>query len=403
MRRTSAATKVVRYHGYRLVVPASWPVYDLAADPAVCVRFNRHAVYLGQPSSRQRCPAHSIGRTEAILVAPLAAHGAGAGGAAVRTRASGRGQPERPAPSRVVGPAGDPVLRRACDRDMARRSARSWRGRSVSPRSLRWPRQDAAQAHLREGSTGSLARAGDPVYTGLGFDACSTPSSSTMSAWGASPFRAVGVYIGGANEACSQPNLSPTWVEQESAAGWVLLPIYVGLQAPNNGCGCAGIVPSQASAEGTAAADDAINQAEANGISPGNPIYDDMEAYTRGSRTRRGARVPVGVDHRAPCPRLPVGRLQQRELGHQSTSSTPAAPASSSPTRSGSPKWNGQQNTEQLGRPEHRLGQPPAHPPVPGRPQRHLRRRDDQHRQRLRGRRRRLRRPSCSRTARSCR
>jgi len=120
------------------------------------------------------------------------------------------------------------------------------------------------------------------VYTGLGFDACSTPSASAMSAWGASPYRAVGIYVGGVNEACSQPNLSPTWVAEESAAGWVMLPIYVGLQAPKNGCGCAGIVPSQATSEGTAAADDAIDQAEANGISPGNPIYDDMEAYNTG-------------------------------------------------------------------------------------------------------------------------
>ena len=104
-----------------------------------------------------------------------------------------------------------------------------------------------------------------------------------MSAWSSSPYRALGIYIGGANEACSQPNLSPAWVEQESAAGWTLLPIYVGLQAPSNGCGCAGIVPAQASAEGTAAADDAINQAEAEGIGPGNPLYDDMEAYNRTS------------------------------------------------------------------------------------------------------------------------
>ena len=104
-----------------------------------------------------------------------------------------------------------------------------------------------------------------------------------MSAWGASPYRAVGVYVGGANEACAQPNLTSTWVAQESAAGWVLLPVYVGLQAPKNGCGCAAINPSQASAEGTAAADDAVNQAEAVGISPGNPIYDDMENYSRGA------------------------------------------------------------------------------------------------------------------------
>src|SRR6185312_16830018 len=72
------ATKTLRYHGYRLAVPAAWPVFNLATDPTVCVRFNRHAVYLGHPSSRQRCPAHAVGRTEAILVEPLAAHSAGA-------------------------------------------------------------------------------------------------------------------------------------------------------------------------------------------------------------------------------------------------------------------------------------------------------------------------------------
>ena len=29
-----ARTKVVRYHGYELVVPAAWPVYNLATDRA---------------------------------------------------------------------------------------------------------------------------------------------------------------------------------------------------------------------------------------------------------------------------------------------------------------------------------------------------------------------------------
>src|SRR5436305_11550203 len=74
-------TKVIRYHGYRLIVPAAWPVYDLATHPTVCVRFDRHAVYLGRPGAQQRCPAHAAGRTEAILLAPLAAHRAGAPGA----------------------------------------------------------------------------------------------------------------------------------------------------------------------------------------------------------------------------------------------------------------------------------------------------------------------------------
>ena len=147
------------------------------------------------------------------------------------------------------------------------------------------PTRAAAPAAAHSARAGALAihRAADPIYTGLGFDACATPSLSAMSAWSASPFRAVGIYIGGANEACAQRNLNPAWVQQESAAGWALLPIYVGLQAPNNGCGCAAIVPAQAAAEGTAAADDAMNQAAATGIPPGNPIYDDMEAYSRGA------------------------------------------------------------------------------------------------------------------------
>ncbi len=273
----TSGTRVVRYHGYRLVVPASWPVYNLATNPNVCVRFNRHAVYLGRPSAHQRCPAHAAGRTEAILVAPLAAHGAGAKGAsapALPQVRNPRAQPAKGSSTELAVP-GAGVLVTA-----------TWAGqpgivaRALGVRSLHRTAAGAV-AHPSAARPRAKHRAGDPLYTGLGFDACSTPSSSAMSAWSASPYRAVGVYIGGANEACSQPNLTATWVEQESAAGWVLLPIYVGLQAPNNGCGCAAIVPVQASAEGTAAADDAINQADAVGLGPGNPIYDDMESYNR--------------------------------------------------------------------------------------------------------------------------
>ncbi len=279
---TTGRTKVVRYHGYRLVVPASWPVYNLGADPGTCVRFNRHAVYLGEPSSREQCPAHAAGRTEAILVAPLAAQGAGAPGG------SGAG----PALPRIATPHAQP--RQGSSAQLTIPSAgvvvtATWRADptvvaqalGVSSLKASTAGSGSVGAHGSSARPHAVHRAGDPIYTGLGFDACSTPSAPAMSAWSASPYRAVGIYVGGANEACAQPNLSPDWVEQESAAGWVLLPIYVGLQAPSNGCGCAAIVPSQASAEGTAAAEDAVNQAEAEGISPGNPIYDDMEAYNR--------------------------------------------------------------------------------------------------------------------------
>ena len=67
------------YHGYRLVVPPTWPVYRLSSDPTACVRFDRHAVYLGVPGADQRCPAHAAGHTEAILLEPLASTARGTG------------------------------------------------------------------------------------------------------------------------------------------------------------------------------------------------------------------------------------------------------------------------------------------------------------------------------------
>src|ERR1044071_99276 len=45
-------------------------------------------------------------------------------------------------------------------------------------------------------------------YVGLGFDACTAPSRRSMLAWAGSPYRAIGVYIGGLNRGCSQPNLT---------------------------------------------------------------------------------------------------------------------------------------------------------------------------------------------------
>ncbi len=121
-------------------------------------------------------------------------------------------------------------------------------------------------------------------FTGLGFDACAAPSARAMSAWSASPYEALGVYIGGVNRACSQPNLTPSWVSAEVAAGWHLFPTYVGLQSPTSSCGsCAKLGSNQATAQGTAAADDAVSRAQSVAIGPGNPIYFDMEAYTRTS------------------------------------------------------------------------------------------------------------------------
>lgn len=213
----AASARSISFRGHEVRVPSSWPVYRLAQHPGMCVRLDRRAVYLGTPAANQSCPAGAIGRRRAILVDP--------GAAAKRAGASSSALP--------------------------------------------------APVNPRAGASASAA-----VFTGLGFDACSAPSAKAMSAWSTSPYRAIGVYIGGANRACSQPNLTPGWVDAETEAGWHLIPTYVGLQAPTSACSsCAMLSSSQATAQGIAAAVDAVADASAVAMGPGSPIYFDMEAY----------------------------------------------------------------------------------------------------------------------------
>ena len=56
--------RTVTYQGLQFDVPADWPVYDLAADPTTCVRFDVNAVYLGHPGADMACPAGIVGRAD---------------------------------------------------------------------------------------------------------------------------------------------------------------------------------------------------------------------------------------------------------------------------------------------------------------------------------------------------
>ncbi len=223
-----AAARTLRFDGQRVEAPRSWPVYRLARHPRMCVRLDRRAVYLGTPGADQRCPATAaVGRRRAILVTPS-----------------------------------------------AHRTPR-YRGRHFN----RIP------GEMTTAGASAAASAGGAVFTGLGFDACSAPSSRSMAAWRASsPYEAIGVYIGGANRGCSQPNLTASWVGTQTAAGWHLIPTYVGLQAPTSSCGsCAKLSAAKATSQGEAAALDAVEEAAAVAIGPGSPIYFDMESYSRTS------------------------------------------------------------------------------------------------------------------------
>ena len=119
------------------------------------------------------------------------------------------------------------------------------------------------------------------LFSGLAFDTCTAPTLATMTAWRSSPFGAVGIYMGGVNRTCQQPELTASWVTQVTGLGWRLLPIYKGLQPP-----CGGkstdqkIVLSSATTQGRAAADDAVTKAGALGLLGGSAIYNDIENYS---------------------------------------------------------------------------------------------------------------------------
>jgi hypothetical protein len=289
--RASSGLRVLRYRSFRVMVPAGWPVFDLAAHPRVCVRFNRHAVYLGRPGDDQLCPGHVAGRTEAILIEP-----AGSGTSSVDSLPRILPAPSLPAADASQGTEAQIVDRAhgvAIIATWSRQPAviaqalglRSMRAAAMHSR-VRPPVAGLARPVSRHTAMARMTSASAPgqVYTGQAFDACAAPSSSQMSSW-SSAYRALGVYIGGVNMGCSQANLTASWVGHQSAAGWHLIPIYVGLQAPGNRCGCASISAGSASSQGQAAASDAVAQAQAIGLGRGNPIYYDMEGYSQGGNT----------------------------------------------------------------------------------------------------------------------
>jgi uncharacterized protein YraI len=117
-------------------------------------------------------------------------------------------------------------------------------------------------------------------YVGLAFDTCTAPTVAQLTAWRSSPYKAIGIYIGGVNRSCAQPQLTSSWVSSVTRMGWKLIPIYLGLQAPcSTRTTAQKISPSAPGTQGTAAATDAFNKARAIGLLAGSAIYGDMEHY----------------------------------------------------------------------------------------------------------------------------
>jgi hypothetical protein len=127
------------------------------------------------------------------------------------------------------------------------------------------------------------------VHPVNGFDSCTAPSLATMRVW-RQQYAAIGVYIGGVNDACAYGNLSAAWISSAAGMGYGMLPTYVGPQAPcwsYTGQGVR-IVPVKAAAEGVTAGEAAVSDARLFGLAAGSPIYYDMEAYD-GSQSCKNA------------------------------------------------------------------------------------------------------------------
>jgi hypothetical protein len=260
----------VDYQGLRITVPAGWSVHRLGPRSTECVRFDRHALYLGPAGPDPLCPAHAVGRTEALHVEPLnpqtAAFAAGLLGSSHRSTVAGLPAVTVDDPAtgetRTAVPGAGVLITGSYATDPG-------------------PLRRVIASITRVGAAAGERRAGEgPRWvTGMGFDTCSAPSLTAMRAW-RDDFVAANIYIGGPARACADGRLSRRWVDAVRAMGWRLIPTYVGPQAP-----CTSSRPrfslATAALAGQLSAVDAANRAAALGLPPRTPIYADLEAYGR--------------------------------------------------------------------------------------------------------------------------
>lgn len=294
---SSAANQTIDYHGYEIQVPASWPVYDLAADPTRCVLFDQHAVYLGTPGVDQQCPTRAYGRTEALLIQPEAASvpaGARELGSdtasfsGALTAAENTGHTVRftaPGPGVQVTAtygSGEGQIRSILSgaRMTAKTSAKAPAVAAPKATVSGTPTTAVGGHTAKAATTSATSGLSEEQGQGLGIDTCTVPSAATMSAWLSSPYRVISTYLGGANWACTYGDFTADWVSQVAAEGWQFIPIWVGPQASCTQLTNTTVIdPANAAAQGAAEAASAVAAAQQFGYGQGTPIYYDMESY----------------------------------------------------------------------------------------------------------------------------
>ncbi|AWZ04310.1 MULTISPECIES: glycoside hydrolase domain-containing protein [unclassified Streptomyces] len=277
----AADGRTVDYRGLRLSVPADWRVVDLDRNPEACLRLDLPTLYLGHAGTQGECAAGRAAapRADTLHLEPL------------------EGAPPRADIPTVGGDEGDPLPKVRGDSNELRYALRraglmATVSYATTPESVRGV-LGRARAFLPPAAPGpapaepAVATGPGPrtavqePYTGEGFDACTAPTQRAMDAWrGDSPFGAVGVYIGGRARACAQPQLTAGWVDRQTAAGWHLMPIWVGPQPWHSSSTGLSTDPSEANEQGRAAADGAAQAARALGLAEGTVLYNDVENYT---------------------------------------------------------------------------------------------------------------------------
>jgi len=302
-------SRTVDFAGVSVRVPAAWPVIDVDGVPG-CVRYDQHAVYLGEPSE-STCPARVIGGVGTVQIVRGLSSGAQPTAPIVRVDADGHTSVAlgRTATPRVIVTA-DPA-----DPTLAGSIAASTTidGATVGPVAVADARTvvDATVAHLTSGAPTASGRTSTtptapttsdsssdlatttaavpaPVtFSGKAFDTCTAPTQTQMTAWQSSPYDGVGIYVGGISMGCKQPELTPSWVTTQRQRGWHLLPIYVPVQASCAKTSSGDPFPHRmssnattAATQGTNAANNAIGHMNVLGIgAAGNPIYLDLESW----------------------------------------------------------------------------------------------------------------------------
>lgn len=244
------------------------PVFNLAAHPRTCVRFDRHAVYLGRPGASESCPSSGAGRTtEAMLIEPWS----GSGSARVQLD---------PVTHLVTATAPGIKITALYGTDPVRIRQITLSASLPAPVTF-VPRPKRTTSQMGEGRAAAAASIGpgSSSFTGQGFDACTAPSQANMNAWKSdSPYSAIGIYLGGSERACAQPDLTSGWVSTQASAGWHFIPLWVGPQAEFSQL-------SSPASQATSNANAAVSAAQALGLGPGTPLYYDMEAYTHSQQS----------------------------------------------------------------------------------------------------------------------